>query len=62
MQQDYKSFSPNVDWDNVDWKAAPAIQETPVVSAIMEPRPGEELEGPLDEVEVMQVADPNLYP
>ena len=26
QQKDYKSFSPGVDWDNVDWAAAPAIQ------------------------------------
>jgi sulfite oxidase len=38
QQKDYKSFSPNVDWDNVDWSSAPAIQEMPVQSAITEPR------------------------
>lgn len=31
---DYKSFSPSVDWDTVDFASAPAIQEVPVVSAI----------------------------
>lgn len=51
-QKDYKTFSPNVDWDNVDWGSAPAIQETNVQSAIVEPKPGSILEGPLDEVEV----------
>lgn len=34
QQRDYKSFSPAVDWDNVKWESAPAIQELPVVSAI----------------------------
>ncbi len=51
-QKDYKSFSPNVDWDTVDWASAPAVQETNVQSAICEPAPGSELEGPLDEIEV----------
>lgn len=26
QQNDYKGFSPSVDWHNVDWKSAPAIQ------------------------------------
>ena len=26
QQKDYKFFSPGVDWDNVDWDSAPAIQ------------------------------------
>jgi len=37
QQRDYKSFSPNVDWDNVDWSSAPAMQDMPVTSAICEP-------------------------
>ena len=41
VQRDYKSFSPMVDWDNVDWSSAPAIQETPVQSAILSPGPNE---------------------
>jgi hypothetical protein len=36
----------------VDWASAPAVQETNVQSAICEPAPGSELEGPLDEIEV----------
>ncbi len=40
QQNDYKSFSPNVDWDNVDWTSSPAIQNMPVTSAITEPAPG----------------------
>eukprot|EP00891_Asterochloris_glomerata_P006279 jgi/Astpho2/6279/e_gw1.00088.31.1_t len=44
QQSDYKSFSPSVDWDNVDWNSAPAIQETPVTSAICEPKPGEKVD------------------
>ncbi len=51
-QKDYKTFSPSVDWDNVDWDSAPAIQETNVQSAICEPKPGDTLEGPLEEIEV----------
>ena len=50
-QKDYKSFSPNVDWDSVDWGSAPAVQETNVQSAICEPEAGSEVEGPLDEIE-----------
>ncbi|KAK2588288.1 hypothetical protein KPH14_004309 [Odynerus spinipes] len=37
QQGDYKVFSPNVDWDSVDFSKAPAIQEMPVISAICEP-------------------------
>ncbi len=37
---DYKGFSPNVDWHNVDFSSAPAIQELPVTSAICEPAAG----------------------
>ncbi|XP_076650743.1 sulfite oxidase [Halictus rubicundus] len=37
QQGDYKGFSPNTDWDNVDFSMAPAIQEMPVISAICTP-------------------------
>ncbi|XP_067121152.1 sulfite oxidase-like [Centruroides vittatus] len=37
QQNDYKSFSPNVDANNVNWCKSVAIQEIPVVSAICEP-------------------------
>lgn len=37
QQGDYKGFSPNTDWDNVDFSKAPAIQEMPVISAICKP-------------------------
>lgn len=40
QQNDYKGFSPTVDWDTVDFKSAPAIQELPVTSAICEPAEG----------------------
>ncbi|XP_064354622.1 sulfite oxidase, mitochondrial [Dromaius novaehollandiae] len=40
QQSDYKGFAPCVDWDTVDYSAAPAIQELPVQSAITQPRPG----------------------
>lgn len=39
QQSDYKTFSPNVDWDNVDWSSSPAIQNMPVTSAITDPPP-----------------------
>ena len=48
LQSDYKSFSPSVDWDNVDWNSAPAIQETPVTSAICEPKAGEKVDAGLE--------------
>ncbi|KAK9817424.1 hypothetical protein WJX74_000342 [Apatococcus lobatus] len=37
QQHDYKSFSPNTDYDTVDWDSAPAIQEPNVTSAICSP-------------------------
>lgn len=40
QQNDYKGFSPNVDWDNVDFKSAPSIQELPIQSAICDPVDG----------------------
>ena len=53
MQHDYKGFSPGMTMDTVteeDWKAAPALQETPVTSAICEPVNGAELEEGTEEV------------
>jgi len=44
QQNDYKTFSPNVDWDTVDWSSSPAIQNLPVTSAITEPPPGTKIE------------------
>ncbi|XP_003695994.1 probable sulfite oxidase, mitochondrial isoform X2 [Apis florea] len=41
QQNDYKVFSPNTDWDNVDFSKAPAIQEMPVISAICKPEQSE---------------------
>ncbi|XP_008213038.1 probable sulfite oxidase, mitochondrial isoform X1 [Nasonia vitripennis] len=43
QQNDYKGFSPSIDWDNVDFKTAPAIQELPVTSAICIPQRGERI-------------------
>ncbi|XP_078577676.1 sulfite oxidase-like [Branchiostoma floridae x Branchiostoma japonicum] len=40
QQNDYKGFAPQVDWDSVDFKKSPAIQEYPVQSAICEPKDG----------------------
>lgn len=37
QQNDYKGFCPSTDWDTVDFKKAPAIQELPVISAICKP-------------------------
>jgi len=52
QQNDYKSFSPSTDWDTVDFKAAPAIQEAPVQSAICSPLPGQKLPKGSTHVEV----------
>ncbi len=35
-----QGFSPNVDFSNVDWNSAPAIQDMPVISAFQYPAPG----------------------
>ncbi|XP_068171400.1 sulfite oxidase, mitochondrial [Antennarius striatus] len=40
QQNDYKGFSPATDWDTVDFKSAPAIQELPIQSAITTPADG----------------------
>lgn len=40
QQNDYKPFSPNIDWDNVDFSKSSAIQELPVTSAICTPADG----------------------
>ncbi|OQR67496.1 putative sulfite oxidase [Tropilaelaps mercedesae] len=40
QQNDYKGFCPSVDWDTVDFKSAPAIEELPVTSAICDPIDG----------------------
>ncbi|CAL8401475.1 unnamed protein product [Arctogadus glacialis] len=48
QQNDYKGFSPGTDWDTVDFKSAPAIQELPVQSAITQPADGAVLERDAD--------------
>ncbi|KAL0978266.1 hypothetical protein UPYG_G00168180 [Umbra pygmaea] len=40
QQNDYKGFSPATDWDTVDFKSAPSIQELPIQSAITQPAEG----------------------
>ncbi|XP_004069293.1 sulfite oxidase, mitochondrial isoform X2 [Oryzias latipes] len=40
QQYDYKGFPPGTDWNTVDYKSAPAIQELPVQSAITSPADG----------------------
>jgi len=37
QQKDYKGFNSSIDWDNVNFKVMPAIQDLPVCSAICEP-------------------------
>lgn len=40
QQNDYKAFSPSTDWDTVDFKKSPAIQNMPITSAICNPLNG----------------------
>lgn len=37
QKDDYKGFSPSINWDNVDFSKSPAIQNMPVTSAICSP-------------------------
>ncbi|XP_051933306.1 sulfite oxidase, mitochondrial [Hippocampus zosterae] len=52
QQNDYKGFSPTTDWDTVDFKSAPAIQELPVQSAITVPADGAAVPRASEEVTV----------
>lgn len=55
QQHDYKAFSPGVTMDTVteeDWRSAPALQESPVTSAICGPADGAQLEEGTEEVAV----------
>ncbi|XP_022538148.2 sulfite oxidase, mitochondrial [Astyanax mexicanus] len=52
QQNDYKGFSPSIDWDTVDYKSAPAIQELPVQSAITQPAEGAVVDRDMEEVTV----------
>ncbi|XP_029288391.1 sulfite oxidase, mitochondrial [Cottoperca gobio] len=52
QQNDYKGFSPGTDWDTVDFKSAPAIQELPIQSAITSPANGAVVDRSLEEVTV----------
>ncbi|KAM7308658.1 sulfite oxidase [Ixodes scapularis] len=40
QQNDYKGFCPSTDWDTVDFKSAPAIQELPITSVVCSPTEG----------------------
>lgn len=52
QQNDYKGFSPGTDWDTVDFKSAPAIQELPVQSAVTSPADGAVVDRGAEEVTV----------
>ncbi|KAK9529174.1 hypothetical protein VZT92_013287 [Zoarces viviparus] len=52
QQNDYKGFSPGTDWDTVDFKSAPAIQELPIQSAITTPADGAVVDRSLEDVTV----------
>ncbi|XP_048474850.1 sulfite oxidase, mitochondrial isoform X2 [Rhincodon typus] len=49
---DYKGFSPSVDWDTVDFSTAPAIQELPIQSAITTPCNNEFISADNEEITV----------
>lgn len=52
QQNDYKGFSPGTDWDTVDFKSAPAIQELPIQSAVTTPADGAVIDRSAEEVTV----------
>ncbi|XP_076861178.1 sulfite oxidase, mitochondrial [Brachyhypopomus gauderio] len=52
QQNDYKGFSPGTDWDTVNYKSAPAIQELPVQSAITQPTDGFLVHRSMEEMKV----------
>ena len=52
QKKDYKSFSPAIDWHNVNWETAPAIQELPVQSLICYPPTGSVISQEVDELEL----------
>ncbi|KAA8493589.1 putative sulfite oxidase, mitochondrial [Porphyridium purpureum] len=52
QQSDYKSFSPSVDWSNVDYSKAPAIQEMPVTSTVCSPLHGASIDASAQSVTV----------
>lgn len=52
QQNDYKGFSPGTDWDTVDFKSAPAIQELPVQSAITNLADGSSIDRDTEQVTV----------
>ncbi|XP_067880703.1 sulfite oxidase, mitochondrial isoform X2 [Heterodontus francisci] len=52
QMNDYKGFSPSVDWDTVDFSTAPAIQELPIQSAITAPCNDDHLSSNDEEVTV----------
>ena len=56
QQRDYKGFSPSVDWNNVDFSKAPAIQELPVQSLICSPQDGSIVEVAEEEITLQGIA------
>lgn len=56
QQRDYKGFSPSIDWDNVDFCTAPAIQELPVQSLICSPQEGSSVDAKNNEVHLSGIA------
>lgn len=56
QKNDYKGFSPSVDWSNVDFLKAPAIQELPVQSLICFPQEGASLDRDQETVTMQGIA------
>ena len=56
QQRDYKGFSPSINWDNVDFSTAPAIQELPVQSLICSPKNGSSVQDGEEEIGLKGIA------
>lgn len=56
QKRDYKGFSPSVNWTNVDFSKAPAIQEMPVQSLICSPQEGASFDEKEDTLTVQGLA------
>jgi sulfite oxidase len=52
QRNDYKGFSPSADWDHLDWTQSESIQEMPVQSAILDPRPNSAVDADATDVTV----------
>lgn len=56
QQRDYKGFSPSIDWHNVNFCTAPAIQELPVQSLICSPQDDSSVDAATTDIHVSGIA------